>query len=301
MDIPFLQAGDKVAITASASKVNRDHVLEGVKYLKDWGFEVVIGDSVGRSHFNFSDTFENRKSELQGGLDDPSIKCILAARGGYGTSNLIDTLDFSRFLTSPKWIVGFSDLTSLLLHVNRLGYPAVHGPMAKTLVFDEFSRENLRKILTGESTAYEWASSPRNKTGNVSGLTVGGNLVLLAHSIGSQSDLSYDGKILLIEDVGEKLYSVDRLMVQLKRAGKLSKLAGLIVGDFSNNEEALDTFGSSIPDIVLNHTADFDYPIAFDFKFGHEDVNLPIVMGSMYHLSVQSSGVTLKSNFNGIV
>jgi muramoyltetrapeptide carboxypeptidase len=301
MIVPFLKSGDKVAITAPASQVKKEDVLKGVQILENWGLQVVVGDTVGNSFFNFSDTLENRKRELQDFLDDDSIQCIFSARGGYGVSDLIDTLDFQKFIQNPKWIIGFSDLTALLLHINLLGYPAIHGPMAKTLIFDEFSTENLRRILFGENTHYHWNPNPSNKIGVSQGETVGGNLVLLAHSIGSKSDISYDGKILFIEDIGEKMYSIDRLMVQLKRAAKLKNLAGLVVGDFSDISENSVPFGSTVSEIILNHTSDYDYPMAFGFQFGHEDVNLPIVMGVTYQLDVKPAGVTLKSSFNGII
>lgn len=298
---PFLKLGDKVAITAPASQVKGEDVLKGVQILEKWGLRVVVGSTVGNSFFNFSDTLENRRAELQNFIDDDSIKCIFSARGGYGVSDLIDALDFKKFRQNPKWIIGFSDLTALLLHINHLGYGAVHGPMGKTLIFDEFSTENLRRILFGENTHYHWNPNPSNKTGVTRGEAVGGNLVLLAHSIGSQSDVSYADKILIIEDIGEKMYSIDRLMVQLKRAGKLKNLAGLVVGDFSDIRENSVPFGSTVSEIVLNHTSDYHYPVAFGFQFGHEDVNLPIVMGARYHLDVKPVGVTLKSSFNGII
>lgn len=301
MIVPFLKLGDKVAITAPASQVKGEDVLKGVQILEKWGLRVVVGSTVGNSFFNFSDTLENRRAELQDFIDDGSIKCIFSARGGYGVSDLINTLDFEKFRRNPKWIIGFSDLTALLLHINHLGYDAVHGPMAKTLIFDELSTENLRRILFGENTHYYWNPNPLNKTGVTQGEAVGGNLVLLAHSIGSQSDVSYADKILFIEDIGEKMYSIDRLMVQLKRAGKLKNLAGLVVGDFSDISENSVPFGSTVSEIVLNHTADYHYPVAFGFQFGHEDVNLPIVMGARYHLDVKPVGVTLKSSFNGII
>lgn len=301
MIVPFLKLGDKVAITAPASQVKKDDVLKGVQILENWGLQIIIGDTVGNSFFNFSDTLENRKRELQGFLDDDSIQCIFSARGGYGVSDLIDALDFQKFRRNPKWIIGFSDLTALLLHINHLGYPGIHGPMAKTLIFDEFSTENLRRILFGENIHYHWNPDSSNKIGVSQGEAAGGNLVLLAHSIGSQSDISYDDKILFIEDIGEKMYSIDRLVVQLKRAGKLKNLAGLVVGDFTDISENSVPFGSTVSEIILNHTSDYDYPVAFGFQFGHEDVNLPIVMGATYQLDVKPAGVTLKSSFNGII
>lgn len=301
MSISYLKPGDRIAITAPASRVAVDDVLEGIEILKSWGLEVIVGNTVGSYFHNFSDTYQNRLNELQGFLDDTSIKCIIAARGGYGVSDLLDSLDFTAFSENPKCIIGFSDLTALLLHLNKLGFEGIHGPMAKTLKCDILSREELKNLLWGGNTHYSWGAKSQNKIGNADGISVGGNLVLLSHCIGSSSDISYDGKILFIEDIGEKMYSIDRLMVQLKRAGKLANLAGLVVGDFSDIGENTIPFGSTVEEIVLNHTSAYDYPVAFGFQFGHEDVNLPIVMGRNYKLSVSFEEVTLKSMSNARV
>lgn len=297
---PYLQPGDKVAITAPASRVFLEDLSEGLKILQQWGLRVEMGTTPGRSFHNFSDTFENRLQELQRFLDDPEIKCILAARGGYGISDLLDHLDFTSFKKHPKWMVGFSDLTALLLHLNSLGYEAVHGPMVKTLSFDPaWSSEKLRTVLSGETPVYNLPVYPGNREGQGEGPAVGGNLVLLAHSIGSASDISYDGKILFLEDIGEKLYNIDRLMVQLKRAGKLKHLAGLVAGSFTDMDDP--SFGWTAEEIILHHTATCNYPVALGFQFGHEDVNLPVIMGRNYELTVTPAEVTLKMSGNGVV
>ena len=296
---PYLQPGDTIAITAPASRVQLTDVVPGVETLQKWGFRVKTGSTAGRSFHNFADTFENRLQELQSFLDDPDIRCILAARGGYGVSDLIDHLDFTTFNKHPKWIVGFSDLTALLLHLNALGYEAVHGPMAKTLSFDAYSSEMLRAVLTGQDTTYTLPAHPDNREGRGTGRAVGGNLVLLAHSIGSASDISYHGKILFLEDIGEKLYNIDRLMVQLKRAGKLDRLAGLVAGSFSDMCEP--SFGFTAEEIIRHHTASGDYPVALGFQFGHESVNLPVITGRGYELNVTPAGVTLKMSENDII
>lgn len=296
---PYLVPGDKVAITAPASRVPLSDVTPGVKILGEWGLRVETGATAGRSFHNFSDTFENRLQEFQHFLDDPEIKCILAARGGYGVSDLIDHLDFTAFRKQPKWIAGFSDLTALVLHLNALGYEAIHGPMAKTLSFDAYSSEQLRAVLSGEDTAFHVEANAGNREGSGTGQAIGGNLVLLAHCIGSASDISYDGKILFLEDIGEKLYNIDRLMVQLKRAGKLKHLAGLVSGSFTDMSEP--SFGFSAEEIIRHHTAGYDYPVAFGFQFGHESVNLPVVMGRAYALNVTAAGVTLTMLKNEIV
>lgn len=295
MITPHLKPGDKVAVIAPASKVDLLDVQKGISILTNWGYQVQVGSTVGASHYNFADTFENRLQELQYFLDQEDIRCIIAARGGYGVSDLIDHINWTKFLESPKWIIGFSDLTALLLQINKLNIEAIHGPMVKSFSFDEKSNLALFQYLSGLENIYNWNSKTENKSGNAAGQAIGGNLALLTHSIGSKSDISYDNKILFIEDVSEKLYAIDRFLVQLKRAGKLKNLAALVVGDFSDIPQTSIPFGEDIYQIVRRHTSEYNYPVAFDFRFGHEDVNLPIIMGRNYEITVQKDSVTLKS------
>jgi muramoyltetrapeptide carboxypeptidase len=292
---PFLKPGDKVAITAPASKLERKSIEIGVEILKSWGLEVVVGNTVGNGFHGFSDTLENRTREFQTYLDDPQIRLVLAARGGYGCSKIIDFLSFEKFKAAPKWICGFSDLTAMLLQINTLGFQALHGVMAKTMVYHRESNESLYKLLFGEKLKYSFESHTQNKLGQGTGEAVGGNLALLAHSIGSKSDVDYSGKILFLEDISEYYYNLDRMLVQLKRAGKLQNLAGMIVGDFSDCRDNDEPFGKNIQEIILEHTEGTEYPVAFGFGFGHENKNLAIRMGESLEMSVSQSGTTLKT------
>lgn len=292
---PYLKKGDKIAITAPASKLDLESIKIGVEILQSWGLKVVIGKTVGRKFHDFSDTLENRTSEFQTFLNDSSIKLILSARGGYGCSKIIDYLNFDKFKSTPKWICGFSDLTAMLLHLNGLGFQVLHGVMAKTMTFHQASNESLRAALFGEKYLYAFEPSSSNILGEGQGEAIGGNLALLVHSIGSKSDINYDGKILFLEDISEYYYNLDRMLVQLKRAGKLQYLAGLVVGDFSDCKDNDEPFGKKIEEIILEHTADSYYPVAFGFGFGHESKNLAIRMGEELNLDVKSSGSIIKS------
>lgn len=292
---PYLKKGDKVAITAPASKLDRSSIDIGVQILESWGLEVVIGKTIGSRFYDFADTLENRTVEFQSFLDDSSIKFILAARGGYGCSNIIDYLDFEKFKATPKWVCGFSDLTAMLLHINGLGFQSIHGVMAKTMTYHQESNETLRAALFGEKYNYNFNFTKLNRLGEGQGEAIGGNLALLVHSIGSKSDIKYDGKILFLEDISEYYYNLDRMLVQLKRAGKLQNLAGLVIGDFSECKENDEPFGKSIEEIILEHTEGTKYPIAFDFGFGHENKNLAIRMGETLEFFVSISGSTIKS------
>jgi muramoyltetrapeptide carboxypeptidase len=292
---PFLKKGDKVAITAPASRLEKKSIEIGVEILINWGLQVIVGDTVGAKYFDFSDTLENRTAEMQKFLDDDTVKLILSARGGYGCSKIIDDLDFSKFKDNPKWVCGFSDVTSILLHINKLGFQSLHGVMAKTMVSHHDSNESLRKLLFGEKLEYAFGASEKNRIGIAKGEAVGGNLSLLVHIIGSRSDLPYDGKVLFLEDISEYYYNLDRMMVQLKRAGKLANLAGIICGDFSDCKENGEPFGKNIEEMILEHTEGMPYPIAFDFGFGHESKNLAIRMGEELRLEVKKQGVLLNS------
>ena len=292
---PYLKKGDIVAITAPASKLEKESVEIGVEILKNWGLEVILGNTVGGKYHGFAETLENRTKEFQKFLDDDAVKFILAARGGYGCSKIIDFLNFEKFKTTPKWVCGFSDLTAMLLQINGLGFQTIHGVMAKTMPYDHASNESLRSAIFGDSFLYEFDNSLLNRTGECQGEALGGNLALLTHSIGSQSDIRYDGKILFIEDIGEYYYNLDRMMVQLKRAGKLKNLAGLVVGDFSDCKDNDEAFGKNLAEIILEHTSDFIYPIAFNFGFGHENRNLAIRMGEKIQLVVNDSKSIIKS------
>lgn len=287
----LLQKGDKVGIVAMASKLNFEDILPAIDILeKQWGLKVVVGCSVKSKHFNFAGTDEVRANDFQQMLDDESIKAIFSARGGYGSSRFIDRIDFSKFQESPKWVVGFSDITAVHCQIQTLGFQSLHAPMPKTFLKDLKSLEYLRELLFGETLHYEVEAHEINRLGVAKGQIVGGNLCLLAHLIGSVSDLDTSGKILFIEDVGEYLYNIDRMMVQMKRAGKFKNLAGLVVGDFSDIRENDEPFGKTAYEIIAEHTADYSFPIAFGFPIGHEAVNYPVVCGKVVTLSVEDKG-----------
>lgn len=294
---PFLQPGDKIGIVAPASCIRYEDLLPGINLLKDqWKLRVAEGKTLKSSYNQFSATDAERQEDIQNMLDDPSVKAIIAARGGYGCSRIVDKLDFTSFLKSPKWIVGFSDLTVLLSKLYQLGYAGIHGPMVKSMMQDgaEKASESLRQILFGELPGYSVASHPFNTTGSVVAEMVGGNLCLLAHMIGSETDIDTKGKILFIEDVNEYYYNLDRLMIQMKRAGKLSHLAGLIVGQFSEMRDNVNpAFGKTAYEIIQEHIAGYDYPVSFGFPVGHVADNRAIGVGMNAYLDVNKDGAEL--------
>lgn len=294
---PFLQPGDKIGIVAPASCIRYEDILTGISLLRDqWKLKIVEGKTLKSAYNQFSATDAERLDDLQTMLNDPSIKAVIAARGGYGCSRIIDQIDFTDFIKSPKWIVGFSDLTVILSQLYQLGYAGIHAPMVKSMTLEgaEKGAESLRQLLFGELPGYSVAPHAFNKTGSVVAEMVGGNLCLLAHMIGSPTQIDTEGKILFIEDVNEYLYNLDRMMIQMKRAGKLSHLAGLIVGQFTDmRDNSSPSFGKTAYEIIHEHIAEYDYPVSFDFPVGHVADNRAIGVGMNAYLDVNKEGVEL--------
>jgi muramoyltetrapeptide carboxypeptidase len=290
---PPLKKGDKIAITCPAKKLPAP-MTDAINLLQSWGLEVVLGETIEASYHQFAGDDEMRARDLQRFIDDDSIKAIIAARGGYGTVRMIDKVDFSHFVKSPKWLVGFSDITLLHTHLfTSFGAQSIHGQMPINIPdASAHSLETLRKVLFGEELSYSFTSHALNRSGEASGILVGGNLSLLVAVSGSVSDLDYTDKILFIEDVGEYLYAIDRMMRCLKRAGKLKHLAGLIVGGFSEVKDNDIPFGQTVPEIIMEIVKEYDYPVCFDFPAGHIPDNCSLILGKMLSLAVNDEQVT---------
>lgn len=293
--IPCLKPGDKVAIVSPASPPKSTDWELGLKVLEQWGLEVIRAPNHLNTHFGLAGTDQQRLSDLQWALNEPDIKAIFPVRGGYGTSRIIDQVDFSNFAKYPKWIVGFSDITTLLMHLNALDFPSLHAPMPHNFLQNggEIALINLKKFLFEGEFNFKTPPHPYNTFGKVEAPIIGGNLSILVHLIGTPSFPNPENTILFIEDIGERLYHVDRMMVQLKRSGILSQLAGMIVGGFSDCEEASLQIGKDAYGIIAEHTQDFNYPIAFDFPAGHIPNNQPLLMGQKISLLINSTEVQL--------
>ena len=295
--IPYLKKGDKIAICCPAKKLPNP-MDDAVALLQSWGLEVVLGETINASYHQFAGDDELRAKDLQRFIDDDSVKAIIAARGGYGTIRIIDHVDFSRFATGPKWLVGFSDITVLHAHLFA-NYEAqtIHGQMPVNIPdASAHSLETLRKALFGEEISYSFTSHGISRGGKASGTLIGGNLSLLVAVLSSVSDYNYDGKILFIEDVGEYLYSVDRMVRALDRAGKLKNLAGLIVGGFTETKDNDIPFGQTVPEIIMEVVKNYNYPVCFDFPAGHIPDNQSLVLGKTLNLSVNDNQVIAAYN-----
>jgi len=292
---PHLKKGDKIAIVCPAKKLPTN-INSAIAILEDWGLTVSIGATVTGAYRQFSGTDEQRRADIQQYLDDPSIRAIIAGRGGYGTIRIIDKLDFTAFNENPKWLVGFSDITILLSHaLSALQVQSIHGQMPYT--FDSSTPQALQSLkdaLFGEALHYNHVSESNNRDGNAEGILIGGNLTLLIALEGSASEMDYEDKILFLEDVGEHEYSIDRMMRVLKRKGKLSKLKGLIVGAFNEIPEESIPFGQTPEEVIWDLVKEYDYPVCFNFPTGHIEDNRAMVLGKNVSLNVNQNNVQLK-------
>jgi muramoyltetrapeptide carboxypeptidase len=291
-----LRSGQKVTVLAPAGLISREAVTAGLEGLRNWGLEVATGEHLFTRHYQFAGTDAQRLADLQRALDDPETAAIICARGGYGTTRIVDGLDFTAFLRQPKWLVGYSDITTLHLHLHRLGVESLHATMP--LLFNRDtppSIESLHNLLFGGEMDYPVAPHRLNRPGEGSGVLVGGNLALLASNVGTASDVDTQGKVLFLEDINEYLYSLDRMMVQLKRSGKLAGLAGLVVGHFTDSKDNDIPFGKDPYEIVADAVREYGFPVCYGFPVGHEPENWAMPCGRTVHLAVGPDRVTLSS------
>ena len=287
----YLQSGDKVALVSPAGIIAASHLQYAEELLRAWELIPVRGPHVLAQHGYFAGTDAERIQDLQWAMDDEEIRAIFCTRGGYGCLRIVEELDYSVFQGNPKWLIGFSDITVLHTKLTSLGIESLHGPMPKSFEkTTEEARERYRSFLFGEITPYRIPSHPLNREGIVRSDLTGGNLSLL-HCIRS-SVIEYRQKsILFIEDVGENLYAVDRMMQSFKLTGRLAELQGLIVGGFS--DMLAGNFGKTAEEIIREAVEEYDYPLCFGFPAGHIPGNYPLILGSSVELSVEQDGCEL--------
>lgn len=286
----YLLKDDKIGIIAPARCINFDEVHPSIRVFQKWGLEVELGTNIFRKCNQFAGKDDQRLADLQQMLDDDSIRALICARGGYGTVRIIDKVDFTNFVKKPKWIVGYSDITVLHSHIHRhFGIETLHAVMPVNIITDEAAleaQETLRNALFGKIRSYSYPVTPLARTGETEGVLIGGNLSILYSLMGSVSEPDTDGKILFIEDVDEYLYHIDRMMMNLKRAGKLSKLKGLIVGSMERMNDNATPYGITANEIIANAVAGYDYPVCFDFPAGHGEPNLALILGRNVKLRI---------------
>jgi muramoyltetrapeptide carboxypeptidase len=295
---PYLRPGDTIAIVCPAGYMPTEKAQTCIDTFLAWGYKVRSGSTLGGPSANyFSGTDDQRLADLQQMMDDPAVNAILCGRGGYGLSRIIDRIDFSRFKKSPKWIIGYSDITVLHAHLEtNFGIATLHAPMAGA--FNEGGAttpyvQSLRQALAGEKIAWSCPPHPLNRPGQITARLTGGNLALLAHLTGTSSAITTTGRLLFLEDVGEYLYNIDRMLRQLKRSGRLDRLAGLIIGSFSETKDTQRPFGATVEEIVLDCIKEYEYPVCFGFPVGHATENLTLKIGAGYELTVTDRQTSL--------
>jgi muramoyltetrapeptide carboxypeptidase len=292
-----LKQGDLIGMVCPAGAIPLERVQTCVQTLEAWGYKVILGKTVGAKYYTFSGTDEQRAEDLQTMLDNPEVKAILCARGGYGLSKIIDQINFSKFIHQPKWVIGFSDITVLHAAIHQIGIASIHGPMAAAFnkgVEGAPYIQSEKDILEGRPTHFEVGPHVSNQFGTATAPLVGGNLCLIAHLVGSKYSLDTRGKILFLEDTTEYHYNLDRMLIQLKNAGLLSEIKGLVMGGFTSLKDEWTDIGQDIVSMVQSYVLDKSIPIAFDFPISHELPNYAVKQGVSYTFEVFSRGTILR-------
>jgi muramoyltetrapeptide carboxypeptidase len=300
---PYLKNGDIIGIIAPAGFITQEEIQPAIQVMQSWGYQIRIGDTIGKKDFTFGGTDDERLNDLQKMLDDPKVKAIMCARGGYGSVRIVDRLNWTKFKLKPKWIIGFSDITVLHNHIhNNFQIASIHSKMTNSFPDDWNAAEpiqietivSIQDALAGKKMKYSAVPNANNKQGFAEGILIGGNLKTIETLAGSASDIKTDGKILFVEDTGEYLYSIDRMFWNLKRTGKLKNLKALVVGGFKvKPDDPGEEFGKSIEEIVLEKVKDYNYPVCFDFPVGHQKNNFAMKCGVKHRLSVKENEVIL--------
>ena len=290
-----LKKGDKVGVVAPSRVITEDQMVKAFEVFAAWGLHVVKGNSLFSKDGYFAGQDEERRADLQQMIDDPEIKAIFCARGGYGMTRIIDQVDLTSIMKKPKWVIGFSDITALHLALNRSKVESIHGlmPVQYDYMGVEESLSSLKQLLFEGAVQYEVASDTMNQPGEAVAEVIGGNLSLVAESLGTPTEIDTEGKILLLEEIDEYLYKIDRMFMQLQRAGKLKNLRGVIIGDFSQMKDTQIPFGKSVFDLIAYHFRALSIPIAYNFPVGHEARNLAIPMGRNMRFEVRKDVVKL--------
>ena len=294
----FLQKGDKVTVISPSSIIEPDILAGGIKCLKSWGLNVSKGRFVRGKYGNFAGTVKQRLGDLQRAMDDPDCKAIFCSRGGYGANNLLAQLDFTKFHQSPKWLIGFSDITALHCRIQSEGFASLHAPMLKHLIeegADDYCNQAIHDILFGINAQqhYQCEGNPLNHTGKATGIIRGGNMAVWHGLLGTPYDINPAGTILFVEDVGEKPHAIERMFYNLKLSGFLDKLSGLIICQFTEFEEHKQ-LGKELYPALADMLKEYHYPICFGFPVGHVPMNVPIIEGAQVELKVSKKEVSLK-------
>jgi len=290
----LLKLTNKVGIISTARKISMEEVRPAMDRLKQWGLEPVLGKHLFSEHHQFAGTADERAADLQEMLDNPEIKAILCARGGYGTVQIIDQIDFTKFMEHPKWVIGYSDVTVLHSHIQRnCEIQSLHATMPINFpkrARDNNATESLYNALFYGDNEYRIKPHPLNKSGVAHGQLVGGNLSILNSLLGSPSDVNTIGKILFIEDLDEYLYHIDRMMMNMKRNGKFDHIRALLIGGMSDMNDNDIPFGKTAEEIIIDVLGDVNFPVLFNVPAGHIEDNRALIIGGETMVEVNRTG-----------
>ena len=291
---PYLKKGDTIAILATARKIDKAPLAPAIELLQSWGLNVITGKTIGLDNHQLAGADWQRATDFQEMIDNPQVKAILCAKGGYGTVRMVDRVDFTKFKKDPKWFIGYSDATVLHSHINNMNIATLHAIMCIDVRnATAAAKESLRRALFGESLQYNVGPHAFNKNGKAHAELIGGNLSVLYSIIGSRSEADYKGKILFIEDLDEYLYHVDRMMMNLKRNGYFANVKGIIIGGMTSMNDNTIPWGHDALEIIQDITKEYDIPICFNFPAGHIHDNRALILGSEVTLEVTDKGTTL--------
>lgn len=296
MNLPKLQKGDTIAIVAPAKAIEQEKVNFAKKHLEQAGFRVLLGEHVAGQYNYFSGEDNVRALDFQKALDNPEVKAILCARGGYGCIRILDRIDWAVQLQQPKWIIGFSDVTVFHQFMDKWEVPSLHATMP--LDFETATKNSLSTLLTAITESkfnYTLPTNSWNKKGQATGKVIGGNLSILYSLLGTSLQPNYLGKILFVEDVGEPLYAIDRMFFALDKAGILDQISGLIVGGMTQMRDSEPGFGKTISEIISEHLRYKDIPVCYNFPAGHQNENLALILGVETEMIITDEQVTIQT------
>ena len=294
---PSLKKGDQVAIVATARYADLKILEFAEQLLESWGLKLIRGKNLLKKHYNFAGNDAERLEDLQWAMDHPELKAIFCFRGGYGSTRILEKIEAKKFINSPKWVIGFSDVTALHNYIGTICNTAsVHATMPINYKDNsDNALRSLKQLLFEKTMNYCIDSCAENILGQASGPIVGGNLAILQSLSGTKYDCNTKGKILFIEDVDEYLYNIDRMLWTLQHAGKLANLAGLIVGGFTQLKDNDDPFGMTVQQIILEKVKAYHYPVCFNFPSGHFNDNCALGLNLPVKLIVGSEKVELSN------
>lgn len=320
----FLQAKDIIYLIAPSGIVDSNHIEKATEWIIENGFIPKVGIHLTDNFFRFAATDEHRLFDLQRALDCQETKAIWCIRGGYGMGRILDKLNWDKFIQNPKWLIGFSDITAIHLKINQLGFESMHGFMPVQFKYLLEKKEEIEKIqseelnqkeiesiqiqktiqnfldaITGKPYQINSKPNPKNKLGQAEKLEVkaeiiGGNLSMIINSLATPTEINTDNKILFLEEVGENLYAIDRMLWQLYRAGKFKNLKGLVIGSFSDSKQTVEQFGFSVEDMIIDLVKEYNFLVAFDFPIGHTAQNETVICGATVIFEVNKDGGSLK-------